>query len=264
MTQLSRPLQQINILITRPEHQSKHLAEHIRKLGGNPVIFPVLEISDIEDKTFLLQLIQRLDKYALGIFVSPNAVHKAIPLIQSKRALPKQMKIAVVGKSSADALKQYGIEQVIMPHNRFDSEALLEHEALQHVSGQRVVIFRGSGGRPLLGDTLKQRGALLEYAQCYNRSKPNVDPSGLLLSWSQGKINAVVITSSEGLQNLFDIIGQAGQQLLTMTPVFATHERIARLAQEAGLKKVVQTTSTGDEGILLSLREYFCMTRRQQ
>lgn len=266
MHQDVRPLQEINVLVTRPEHQSNYLAEGIRKLGGNPIIFPVLEISDIKDKTPLLQLIQRLDQYDLAVFISPNAVHKSMPLIiQSHRSLPVQMNIAVVGKGSADALKEYGVNQIIMPKKRFDSEALLGHQALQQVSGQRVVIFRGSGGRPLLGDTLRQRGAWVEYAQCYYRRKPDVDPSELLLFWSQGKINAVVITSSEGLQNLFDIIGQAGQQLLKMTPVFTVHERIARKARDAGLKKVIQTACIGgDQGVLLSLQDHFCVTHRQK
>ena len=256
------PLQGINVLVTRPEHQCAFLAESIRKLGGNPVIFPVLEISDIKDQKPLLEIIQRLDTFDLAIFVSPNAVEKTIPLIRSHRGtldpLPVHMKIAAVGKGTARALKKYGIEEVITPENRFDSEALLEQSALQRVTGKHVVIFRGNGGRPLLGDTLIQRGALLEYAECYQRSKPDNDPSWLISNWSQNKINAVVITSSEGLQNLFDIIGLHGQQLLKITPVFTAHERIASKARKAGLETVVQTSGSGDQGILQGIQDFFC------
>ncbi len=265
MHQEAGPLHGINVLVTRPEHQSSYLAEGIRNLGGNPVIFPVLEISDIQDKAPLLELIQQLDEYDLAIFVSPNAVHKAMHLIQSQRSqhqpLPANLKIAAVGKSSANALKEYGVNQVIVPAQRFDSEALLECEALNRVSGKRVIIFRGNGGRPLLGDKLRQRGASLDYAECYYRGKPDVDPSELLTNWSHGKINAVILTSSEGLQNLFDIIGALGQQLLKITPVFTAHDRIACIARNAGLEKVVQTTQPGDAGILQCIQGYFCKTR---
>lgn len=268
MNQETRPLNDINILVTRPEHQGIFLAESIRKLGGNPVIFPVLEISDVKDKAPLLKLVQQLDQYDLAIFVSPNAVHQAMRLIQthckSRPILPQHIKIAAVGKGSADALKEYGINQVIIPVDRFDSEALLELEALQHISGKHIIIFRGNGGRPLLGDTLLQRGAVIDYAECYYRGKPDVDPrklSALIANWSHGKINAVIITSTEGLQNLFDIIGLYGQQLLKITPVFTAHERIARNAREAGLKNVVQTASSGDQGILQSLQDYFCVSK---
>ena len=264
----TRPLNGINILVTRPEQQSFFLADSIRNLGGNPVIFPVLEISDVKNKAPLFKLIQQLDKYDLAIFVSPNAVHHAMRFIQTHRkshqTLPAHMKIAAVGKGSADALKEYGIDQVIIPVDRFDSEALLELEALQQVSGKRIIIFRGNSGRPLLGDTLIQRNALLDYAECYYRGKPDVDPSAishLIANWSHGKINAVIITSTEGLRNLFDIIGSYGQQLLKITPVFTAHERIAHNARKAGLKNVVQTACSGDQGILRSMQDYFCVTK---
>jgi len=259
-----KPLSDIGVLITRPEHQSGYLRETIYNLGGNPIIFPVLIISEVKDKTHLLNCIDRLDDYDLCIFVSPNAVHRAMQLIQSKRSFPSQLEIAVVGKGSADALKDYGIKNIIMPAERFDSEALLELEALQHVSGKRIVIFRGNGGRALLGDTLKERGATLEYAECYYRGKPDVDATELLSIWSQKRINAVIITSSEGLQNLFDMIGQRGQKLLKVTPVFTAHERIACIARENGLKKVIQATKAGDEGIIQSLVEYFCTQKNSE
>lgn len=266
MNQAFRPLHKINVLVTRPEHQCAFLAENIHKMGGNAVIFPVLEITDTKNKKPLLDLIQRLDTFELAIFVSPNAVHKAMPLIQSyyKRPgpLPAHIKIAAVGKSTALALKEYGVDHVIAPTKRFDSEALLEQDALLNVSGKRVIIFRGNDGRPLLGETLIKRGALLEYAECYRRSKPDIDPSELISNWSRGKINAVIITSSEGLQNLFDIIGTHGQQLLKITPVFTAHERIASIARKAGLKTVVQTAESGDKGILQGMQEYFCVNKK--
>ena len=257
MASATAPLKNIGVLVTRPEHQCAALAEGIRNLGGNPVIFPVLIITDARDDTAARACIERLDTYDWCIFVSPNAVHKAMQMIQPY-GLPKNLKIAVVGKGSAEALTHYGIDTVVMPEGRYDSEALLAHQALQQVNGQRIVIFRGNGGRALLGDTLKQRGAMLDYAECYYRGKPDTDATQLLSNWSHGRINAVIITSSEGLHNLFDIVGQDGQQLLSATPVFTAHERIARHAREAGVEKVILTATSGDTGILQSLRDFFC------
>ncbi len=247
----------INVLVTRPAHQSTFLSDGIRAVGGNPILFPVLEITEIQDRTALLDLINRLETFDLAIFVSPNAVNKGMRLITQQAALPSSLRFATVGKGSAEALHQFGVDRVIHPDERFDSEALLEMGALQQVAGKRVVIFRGVGGRPLLGDALRQRGAEVEFAECYCREKPNIDVAPLLESWSQGKINAVIITSSEGLRNLFDIIGQIGQQLLKLTPMFTTHERIARTARDLGLEHVVKTEKTGDEGLLLGLQDYF-------
>jgi len=253
----SKQLTGINILVTRPVHQSGFLADGIRAAGGNPILFPVLEITDVKDATPLINLINRLDEFDWAIFVSPNAVNKAMSFMVKQRTLPSHLKIAAVGKSSADTLKHYGVNEVLIPTEHSDSEALLKREELQNMTDKRVVIFRGNGGRQLLGDTLIRRGAIVEYVECYQREKPNVDITLLLAAWSQDEIHAVIITSSEGLHNLFDIMGELGQQLLKSTPVFTVHERIAQTAKCLGLEKVVKTSATGDEGLLESLRMYF-------
>ncbi|MBL8497227.1 uroporphyrinogen-III synthase [Nitrosomonas sp. JL21] len=255
---LDQQLSGINVLVTRPAHQAAFLSDRIRAMGGNPVLFPVLEITDIDDQTPLIDLITRLDEFDWAIFVSPNAINKALKLISEQHShLPPQLRIAVVGKGSADALKRHGIHEVLVPTDQFDSEALLKLSELQNMKGKRVVIFRGNGGRQLLGDTLVRRGAIVEYATCYRREKPSVDTAPLLTAWSQNQIHAVIVTSSEGLHNLFDIIGSLGQQLLKSTPIFTVHERIALTARDLGLKEIVYSPSHGDEGLLESLRVYF-------
>ena len=250
----------LNILVTRPIHQSTALAAGIRALGGNPIVLPTLEIVDIPDLSSLFRTIDRLSEFDWAIFVSPNAVNKAMSVITVRSTLPAHMKIAAVGKGTADTLIQYGISEVLIPKDKFDSEALLECEEFDDMTGKRVVIFRGSGGRQLLGDTLKQRGAAVEYAECYIRKKPEIDTTSLISSWSQGQLHAVIVTSSEGLHNLFDIIGELGQQLLKVTPVITTHERIAQAAKKLGLQKVVQAPSPGDAGVLESIQAYFQST----
>ena len=251
-----KPLAGINVLVTRPVHQAKNLAEGIQAMGGYSILFPVLEITGLKDTQPLLGLIARLDEFDMAIFVSPNAVNKAMHLIQASRTLPSNMRIAVVGKGSANALKRLGVTDIIVPTGRYDSEALLDQNELRQMKNKHVVIFRGNGGRRLLGDTLIERGAILEYAECYHRGKPNVDTDSLLTAWSDQNLNAVTITSSEGLHNLFDMIGSLGQQLLKMTPLFTAHERIAQKARDLGLTKVVLTPA-GDEGMLQGLIDYF-------
>ncbi len=250
----------VNVLVTRPAHQAKDLADGIYAMGGRFILFPVLEIADVEDVQPLLEIIARLSEFDLAIFVSPNAVNKTMHLIQANRTLPPKMKIAVVGKGSANALKQFGVTDIIVPTKRNDSEALLDQNELQQMKNKRVVIFRGNGGRKLLGDILIERGAILEYAECYHRGKPSVDVTSLLTAWSHDNLNAVTITSSEGLDNLFDMMGQLGQQLLKTTPLFTAHERIAQKARDLGVAEVI-LTSAGDEGLIQGLIDYFSSNR---
>ncbi|MEW6314053.1 MAG: uroporphyrinogen-III synthase [Pseudomonadota bacterium] len=250
------PLAGRGIVVTRPEAQARALNTAIREAGGNPIAFPVLEITDVADLREINVLIDRLDQFDLAIFISPNAVNKAMNLIRARRELPATLQIAAVGSGSQRELKHYGVNECIAPKRRFDSEALLELPELQDMRGKRVVIFRGDGGRELLGDTLVARGAALEYAECYRRGKPNLDAAPLLKMWARNEIHAVTVTSSEGLHNLFDMVGKLGQQWLKKTPLFAQHERIAGFARELGVAQVIVTAS-GDDGLLLGLKRWF-------
>ena len=243
------PLAGLGILVTRPAHQAAHLAQLIRLAGGNPILFPTLEIVDLPDLKPLHDIIDRLDQFDLAIFISPNAVNKALNLIRARRALPPRLKIAAIGKGSGKVLEQFGVKDVIAPKQRFDSEALLELPELKTVDGKHIVIFRGDGGRELLGDELAKRGAHIEYAECYRRQKPQTDSGKLLYLWARNELDAVTVTSAEALHNLFDLAGKLGQQWLKKTPVFVPHERIAETAREMGLERIF-VTQAGDEGLV--------------
>ncbi|MDT8363951.1 MAG: uroporphyrinogen-III synthase [Nitrosomonas sp.] len=254
---ISRPqLNGVGVLITRPGHQAGYLADSIRELGGIPWLFPVLAIADIDDKQPLLDLIARLDSFHMAIFVSPNAIDKAMPFIKQRGAWPAHLAAATVGQGSANLLKSHGVATVIVPDSGSDSEALLRMPALQQVSGRHIVIFRGNDGRKLLGDTLSTRGANVEFATCYLRSKPVVDIEPLLTDWRDHKIQAVTISSSEGLDNLFDMLGKTGQQLLMDTPLFTAHDRIANKASALGVSKICCIPG-GDDGTIQGLLDFF-------
>lgn len=244
------------VLVTRPAHQAAHLAELIQARGGRPVLFPVLEILDAADLQPLYTLIDRLDAFDMAIFISPNAVNKAMNLIKSRRELPARLKIAAIGRGSSKELKHFGVAEIIAPSARFDSENLLALPELQDVAGRRMVIFRGDGGREVLGDTLTARGASVEYAECYRRSRPEASAGNLLRQWSRNEINAVTVTSAEGLRNLYDMLGKLGRQWLKSTPLFVPHERILEVARELGLAHGV-LTAAGDEGLVAGMVEWF-------
>ncbi|MBE0621724.1 MAG: uroporphyrinogen-III synthase, partial [Burkholderiales bacterium] len=176
----STPLAGRRVVVTRPAGQTAHLAALIRAAGGEPLLFPALEIFDAADLQPVRALIERLDSFDLAIFISANAVDKALAMVRERRAWPPALRVATVGRGSERELERHGYTAVIAPAERFDSEGLLDLPELKQMAGKRVVIFRGEGGRELLGDTLDARGAVVEYAECYRRGRPNADPAPLL------------------------------------------------------------------------------------
>lgn len=244
------------IVITRPAGQNERLAEMIRAAGGEPIVFPVIEILDLEDTRALAAAADRLDGYQLAVFISPNAVDKAMNVIRARREWPASVRAATMGRASERALARHGVADVIAPSGRFDSEALLDLPALANVAGWRVVIFRGDGGRELLGDTLRERGATVDYVACYRRVRPDADVGPLLERWGRGEIDAVAVSSSEGLRNLYDLVGTPGQAWLKRTPLFAPHARIAENARALGCERVIET-GPADDGIFAALAAFW-------
>ncbi|WP_291992200.1 uroporphyrinogen-III synthase [Candidatus Accumulibacter sp. ACC003] len=250
------PLHGKRIVVTRPRAQASVLAGWIAERGGEPVIFPLLEIAPADDPEPLQSLITRLDNYSLAIFVSPNAVAFSVPAILAKRPWPLGLRALAIGQGSVAVLASYGIANALAPVERFDSEALLELPEMQCdvVAGQRAVIFRGNGGRELLADTLRDRGVEVDYVACYKRSAP-LDAELLVALWRSRRLDALTVSSSEGLRNLVNVLDDSARASLQETPVFVPHPRIAEVAEELGLQRVIQT-GPADAGIIAALSVY--------
>lgn len=245
------PLTGLKIVVTRPRDQAGQLAQRIAQAGGAPLLFPLLDIAAVQDSRELNEQIPRLNQFDLAIFISPNAVHYGIAAIRADGDIPPKLKIATVGQGSAKALRELGITHVIAPTERFDSEGLLALPELQDVAGWKVMIFRGDGGRELLGDTLRARGAAVEYAACYQRSKPQQDASMLLAA----KPDAITVTSSEALGYLWQMLDGQARAALRDTALFVPHPRIAELARQQGWRHI-ELTGSGDDGLLSALNEW--------
>jgi uroporphyrinogen-III synthase len=251
------PLAGRGILITRPSGQAEGLAARIEALGGNAILFPALEIAPPADPTVLAHVMGTLRDYDLIVFVSPTAVERAWPFILERHGdWPNGFSLSAVGQGTARELARYGAAHVLVPEGGADSEHLLALDALQAVAGKRILIVRGAGGRELLAETLRRRGATVDYAEAYRRVKPELDPRPLLELWRDDGIQAVTVTSREILANLFDLLGEAGAQLLRATPLFAIHGRIADAARERGVVNVI-VTPAGDDGLVSGLLDWF-------
>jgi uroporphyrinogen-III synthase len=251
-----KPLAGKGIVVTRPAHQAAELTRLIRTAGGRPLPFPVIEIRDIDDLAPVHAVIDRLDEFSVAVFVSPNAAEKGMALVRARRAWPPRLKAAAVGSGGVKALARHGVTDVIAPVDRFDSEALLELPVFALVYGKRIVVFRGIGGRELLSETLRERGAVIEYVECYRRIRPHLDTAPLLHAWTRKELDAITVTSSEGLRNLLDMVGAPGREQTLNTPLFVPHPRIAETASELGIRKVI-VTGPGDGGLLTGLSNYF-------
>lgn len=249
----SGPLQGARIVITRPARQAAGLAQQIAALGGKPVMFPAIVILPPADRSALERVQRDLAQYDYAVFVSANAVEYGVG---DPASWPARLVALAPGPGTATALAAVGVGAVRIPATTMDSEGLLALPELADVAGKRIVIYRGSGGRDLLGRSLSKRGAQVDYVECYLRAKPRGDFGAMAAAWRGGEIDALTLTSSEGLDNLWELFDDVSRPSIAATPTFVPHPRIAERARTLGFGRVTVTAPT-DAGLLASLLEYF-------
>jgi uroporphyrinogen-III synthase len=251
---VGRTLAGMGIVLTRPVEQSRAMAERLEPMGAQVFVFPSLAIVDPVDAAAIDRTVADLDRFTLGIFVSANAVERGLGAVRSRRAWPPGLRVAAVGGATAQALRDAGHREVIVPTGGADSEALLAVPELQAVEGEDIIVFRGEGGRELIAEVLTGRGAAVTCLTCYRRVRPDADPAPLLAAWRAGKVDAVSAMSAESLANFLEMVGAEGRKLMQSTPLLVPHPRIAERAHRLGLDKVAVTDAAA-EGLADALSE---------
>jgi uroporphyrinogen-III synthase len=253
---MNSPLAGKRILVTRPAAQAAGLAARIAAHGGEAIRFPLIDIAPPEDWQAVDEAASRLDDFVLAVFISPNAVDHGLGRLLSRRAWPRKLAAAATGPGTARLLARAGLPEVIVPRGSYDSEALLALDALQaeRMAGRAVLILRGNGGRELLAETLRARGARVECAACYRRAAPA--DGAFVVSLLRNKIlDAISLSSSEGLRNLVQLLDTGSRERLARLPVFVPHRRIADEAMRLGLCRVV-LTEAADSGLVAGMCIY--------
>jgi uroporphyrinogen III methyltransferase/synthase len=228
--------------------------------------FPLLDIAPTPNLDDLRAALGDPSRYALVVFVSPNAVQQAFSAMPEGFRWPQEVPVAVVGPASAQALATHGVappaHRVIKPDThaddaRQDSEALYARLDVPSLSGREVLIVRGNGGREWLADQLREAGASVRTAEAYRRSVPVPDAAAwLALRAVLSSRHAWTLTSSEAVRNLDELaranLSPADLDTLHGAPCFASHARIVEQAESLGFRDVT-LTGAGDDRLLASV-----------
>jgi uroporphyrinogen-III synthase len=242
----------LGILVTRPAAQAEHLCELIAERGGRVVRFPVLETAPVADSEPVQEQLARLTDYNLVIFVSANAVHYCFNLMKADWS---DVPVAAIGRKTATALAAAGVGVTVAPPSPYDSEALLALPELQSVTGQHILVVRGTGGREYLRDTLTARGARVDYLEVYRRRLPASDPAMLRGALERREIDVLTLASNESLENLLTLAGPLAKQLAAV-PLVAVGPRMRALAEKRGLTLApVQAENATDEAVVTALEQ---------
>jgi uroporphyrinogen-III synthase len=113
---------------------------------------------------------------------------------------------------------------------------------------------RGIGGRDVLAETLKARGAQVTFAECYQRINPQYNCDLLAQLYTDKKLHGIVVTSSEAMRHLLDLTGDT--EWLRNVTLFVNHTRIAELPLQMGLNVRI-AEAPGDEAMVSMIKRAF-------
>lgn len=233
------------VVLTRPEHRNKRLAQGLKQAGVPCLSAPALQVVPLTreiDATYQPQA------YDLVVFVSGAAANFYLqPLYaQPEFQWPVSTKIGTVGVSTKSAAQkliheresagmiQWRHPPALQPHH--DSEHLwmvLQPELEQF---KKVLIVRGLSGREWLKERFLQAGKEVQVLAVYDR-QPDVwsatQADSLRQLLEPGHPGAVfLVSSSESAQAIFDNLHRLDLIELCQKSIFVViHERIEKRVQ---------------------------------
>jgi uroporphyrinogen-III synthase len=242
----------LRLLVTRPQPQADAWVARLRAQGIDAQALPLLAIDAVVDLSELHEAWHELPRYALVMFVSPNAVSHffaARPAEIAARGWPAGTRAGATGPGTLQALQIAGVPDALCvapPADapQFDSAGLWAQLRGEHWDGREVLVLRGNGGRDEFATQLRAAGAAVHFTQAYERGAARLDTQQrALLELAVAKPASHVwwLSSAEAIDYL--------TQLAPATDwhdalALASHPRIAARARERGFGRVFEAPPT--------------------
>lgn len=240
---MTKALKGLCLLNIRPAARGQQLWQDIETAGGNIIHFPMLKVEPTTER--FKQLDEWLNTAGIAIFVSQAAVEFTFSRLKKlKRSWPDEITTLAIGSQTATTLKSMGVTNILAPEIP-ESEHLLQLPCLQEIKNQTILLFKGTEGRPLIEDTLMQRQANLHVLRVYQNVMPHYNAKQIQQVVENSKINLLLITSVQAMDNLFLCLGASAENWLKTLDCMVISKRLASEARDRGLN--VRLISTPDQ-----------------
>jgi uroporphyrinogen-III synthase len=231
----------LTVLITRPTNQVESLRRAIESGGAKVLSLPLIEIRALNDAQAIQDLkdkVLQLDCYQSLIFVSNNAVSFGGEVINNYwPQFPLKVDVIAVGPTTAEGASERFACEVIQPISGMTSEDILRLPQLQDVSEKKIGIVRGQGGRELLADTLRERGAIVDYLEAYSRTPIDYTSADFCNRLVEAGVNVLTVSSGESLDRLTHLLAD-NRKKLQQLKLLVPSQRVGRQAENAGYQQV--------------------------
>ena len=237
----------MNILNTRPEHQSSHLIKLLEGMGATIAHLPVITIRPTPFHT------ENTNHFDHLIFLSANAVN----CFFDKVSHPHHRSIICIGPATKKALEKFNIRNIILPV-QFNSEGILALPLLQNINNQTIALICGENPKPLLQQTLQQRGAQIKLITCYRRVPAAYHMKIIFPELQSQKIDMIISASLESLTALTALFHKPEyHSWLHSKTLCVISEKMKAVATKSGFRSVIIAENATDEAIVVAISQYF-------
>jgi uroporphyrinogen III methyltransferase/synthase len=206
-----RPLFGKRVLVTRTREQASELSRALAEAGAEPVELATIEIVPRYDEAILGAAADALaaGQYGWLAFTSANAVEILFDFMRTKSVDTRSVRarVAAIGPGTASALRKRGIIADLRPaFGSYTADGLLAAFGSVDVTGQRVLLPRAEGGRDVLAEGLRARGAGVDDITLYVASPPDDPDAEGLRRLRAGEIDIVTFASSSAVRSLVGLL----------------------------------------------------------
>ncbi len=202
------PLAGKTILVTRSVGQSGQFTELLEQAGANVIEMPALEIGPPSSWAVLDNAIAQIETFHWLILTSTNGVDRFFERLTEQRKDARalaNLKIAVVGKKTAQKLKEYNLQPDFIPPD-FVADSLVENFP-EVLAGKKVLFPRvETGGREVLVQELTAKGALVVEVPAYQSQCPSSIPPAAFDAIRDKAVDIVTFASSKTVQCFHQLV----------------------------------------------------------
>lgn len=239
------PVNRKAVLMLRPGNTPDALTQQLRETGRECFVHSFIEIEPLPVNK--KQLTQVKGQHWDGIVVvSKNAAHYAA----KAGFINIPSKYYAVGPGTASFAAKHLNAAVSCPTFLHQSEGLLELSELQKLQQQNWLIIRGEGGRELLADAIRARGASVEYWEVYRRKQLTMSNPDLIQEWINS-VGTIVVTSAEQLGYFLSSMPSSAQTWLDSCQWIVPSHRLKGLIP-FGQSDSIKVTGSAADAILMN------------
>lgn len=255
-----KPLAGRRVVITRGADQASGFIKELESLGAEAIPFPTILTRPLVDPVDLDAAIGTLGEYSWVVFTSANAVGYFVARLRHHnldlRALGS-VKVAAIGPASAAALAGAGITADMTPADYVAEGLVAEFEKLE-MAGVKVLLPRAVVARDVLPEQLREMGAQVSVAPCYETVTADSSPERVAGLLRTGKVSYVTFTSGSTVKGYAEILASESDvaELLAATPAVCIGSVTEKTARELGLKVALvadESTTAGMVAAILKL-----------